>query len=193
MKRTERIRLSITAGNAVQGTMLVAGVVLLWLSSWPLADVARVIGMVAGYLLIYFSVHATAHWLVGRLFGIRFTHYSVGGSTHTSTYPPGMRQVFARLPFFAVHADKASLKAASPFAKALMFGAGMTSSVVLSTLAALWCATRGAPGGTILLIVNVIWFIGALVAEMRTHGDYAKAARALNPALTPTLSQRERE
>ncbi|GIV83432.1 MAG: hypothetical protein KatS3mg052_0439 [Candidatus Roseilinea sp.] len=178
-RRIERARLSIAAGNAVQGVMLAGGVATLALSMSGVAIAFRIAGMIAGYLLIYFSVHAAAHWLVGRLVGIRFTHYSIGGTTHAAAYPPGMRQLFVRLPFFAVHVDSASLRAASPIAQAMMFGAGMTSSVLGCTLAATWCAIGGAPGGVALLVVNTVWFAGALIAETRTCGDYTKAAQAL--------------
>lgn len=176
--RIERARLSITQGNTIQAVMLLVGIVLLWLCAQPGATIVRVASMLIGYLLVYFSAHASAHWFVGRLVRIRFTHYSIGGSTDAAAYPPGMRQVFERLPFFAVHTDKASLRAALPLRKALMFGAGMTSSVVLSTLAALWPWANGAPGSLILLIVNCFWFVGAIVVDAR-RGDYAKAARAL--------------
>jgi hypothetical protein len=179
--RAERARCTIVRGNLIQAMLFGAGVALLWLCAQPIATALQVVTMLIGYLLIYFSTHASAHWLVGRLAGIRFTHYSVGGSTHTSAYPPGMRQVFERLPFFAAHAGKASLQAASPIAQAVMFGAGMTSSVVCCTLAALWCWQMHAPGGFTLFIVNAIWFAAAIVAEAR-QGDYAKAARALAPS-----------
>jgi hypothetical protein len=163
----------------MQAAGLIAGALLLIFSAQPGSDIMRVVAMIAGYLLIYFCCHASAHYFVGRVLGIRFTHYSIGGSTHASTYPPGLRQVFERLPFFAVHAGPQSMKAASPTAKALMFGAGMTSSILLSTLAALYAWLAGSPGGSILLIINVAWFIGALIGEARTNGDYAKAAKAL--------------
>jgi hypothetical protein len=179
--RDERVRCTIVQGNLIQAVLLGAGVALLWLCTQSIATALQVITMLAGYLLVYFSTHASAHWLVGRLAGIRFTHYSVGGSTHASAYPPSMRQVFERLPFFAAHADKTSLQAASPIAQAVMFGAGMTSSVACCTLAALWCWQMRVPGGFALFIVNAIWFAAAIFAEMR-QGDYAKAERALAPS-----------
>ncbi len=187
--RIERSRLSISQGNAIQGAMLITGVALLWLGAQRGATILRIASMLIGYGLIYFSAHASAHWFVGRMLGIRFTHYSIGGSTHANAYPPGMRQVFARLPFLAVHTDKESLAHATPIRKSLMFGAGMTSSVLLCTLAAVWCVLMGVPNARALLIANCIWYVGAIIAEARTKGDYAKAAHAL----TPTLSQRERE
>lgn len=179
--RIERARCTIVQGNLIQGMMFGAGVALLWLCTRPIATALQAAAMLIGYLLVYFSTHASAHWLVGRLAGIRFTHYSIGGSTHASAYPPGMRRVFERLPFFATHADKASLQAASPIAKALMFGAGMTSSMVCCTLVALWCWQSRVPGGFTLSIANAIWFAAAIVAEAR-QGDYSKAAQVFSPA-----------
>lgn len=176
--RTERKQLTISQGNVLQGILVAAGLGFLVVAAQPIHMLLRVAAMLIGYVLIYFCTHAPAHWLIGRLGGIRFSHYSIGGSTHAAKYPPGMRQVFAALPFFAVHAVKDSMKAASSISKAAMFGAGMTSSVLCSTLAALWCLAHGVPGASIVLIVNCVWFVGALIAEA-AQGDYSKAARAL--------------
>ncbi len=178
-QRVERARLSIAAGNVIQGAMLASGIAALALSTSDATSGLRAIGLVVGYALVYFSVHAPAHWLVDRLVGIRFTHYSIGGTTHPAAYPPGMRWLFEHLPFFAAHVERASLRVASPIGRAMMFGAGITSSLVLCTLAASWCAIGGAPGGTMLLVAHVLWFAGALVGELRTRGDYARAAEAL--------------
>jgi hypothetical protein len=139
----------------------------------------RVTAMIAGYLLVYFTSHSSAHYVVGRLGGIRFSHYSVGGSSHASSYPPVMRQIFERLPFFAAHTHLQSLESANPTAKALMFGAGIVSTVVLCSLAALFALRADVPGGLILLIFNIIWQVSSLIAETRQGGDLAKAAKAL--------------
>jgi hypothetical protein len=178
MQRKVRARLTIAQGNAVQCAMALGGIALVWVSAVAGPAIVAVVALASGYLLIYFSTHAPAHWLVGRLAGIRFTHYSIGGSTQASAYPPGMRQVFERLPFFAVHSDKASLRAASPLARALMFGAGMTSSVLCCTLVGIWAVGAGVPGAAILLAASTLWFLAAVVSEAR-QGDYAKAGRNL--------------
>ena len=92
-----------------------------------------------------------------------------------------MRQIFERLPFFAAHIDSESLKSAHPTARALMFGAGIVSTVVFCSLAALFVFRANVPGGMILLIANVIWQAGALIAETRQGGDLAKAAKYFKP------------
>ena len=176
--RKARHALSIFAGNSLQGAGFGLGGVSLWFSTQPDSVPIRVIAMVAGYLLIYFTSHASAHYLVGRLGGIMFSHYSVGGSSHASSYPPGMRQIFEWLPFLKVHTNSQSLKSADPTAKALMYGAGIVSTIVLSSLASLFAFRADVPGAFGLLIFNVIWQVSSLIAEMRQGGDLAKAAKA---------------
>jgi hypothetical protein len=176
--RKARQVLSISAGNLLQGAGLGLGCVFLWFSTQPNSVPIRVTAMIAGYLLIYFTSHSSAHYLVGRLGGIMFTHYSVGGSSHASSYPPVMRQIFERLPFFTAHTNSHSLKSAAPTAKTLMFGAGIVSTVLLCSLAALFAFRADVPGGLILLIFNVVWQVSSLITEMRPGGDLAKAAKA---------------
>ena len=176
--RKARHILSIFAGNLLQGAGFALGCASLWFSTQPNGVLIRVMSMIAGYVLIYFTSHSSAHYLVGRLGGIMFTHYSVGGSSHASIYPPVVRQIFERLPFLKVHTNSQSLKSADPTAKALMFGAGIVSTVVLSSLAALFAFRADVPGSLSLLIFNVIWQVSSLIAEMRQGGDLAKAAKA---------------
>ncbi len=176
--RKDRQVFSILAGNLLQGAGFGLGCVSLWFSTLPTTVLIRVMSMIAGYLLIYFTSHASAHYLVGRLGGILFSHYSVGGSSHASSYPPGMRQIFERLPFLKAHTNPQSLKSANSTAQALMFGAGIVSTVVVCSLAALFAFRADVPGGSFLLIFNVIWQVSSLIAEMRQGGDLANAAKA---------------
>ena len=176
--RKARQVLSIFAGNLLQGAGFGLGCVSLWFSTQPNSVPIRVTAMLAGYLLIYFTSHSSAHYIVGRLGSIRFTHYSVGGSSHASSYPPVMRQIFEHLPFFTAHTNAQSLKSADPTAKMLMFGVGIVSTVVFCSLAAVYAFRAEVPGGLILLIFNVVWQVSSLIAEMRQGGDLAKAAKA---------------
>ena len=180
--RKARQVLSIFAGNLLQAAGFSLGCISLWFSTQPNSVPIRVIVMIAGYLLIYFTSHSSAHYLVGRLGGITFSHYSVGGSSHASTYPPVVRQIFERLPFLKAHTNSQALQSASPTAKALMFGAGIVSTAVISSLAALFAFRADVPGGWSLLIFNVIWQVSSLIAEMRQGGDLANAAKAFRSA-----------
>jgi hypothetical protein len=124
--------------------------------------------MIAAWLLVYFFCHGIAHWAVGRLFGIRFAFYTIGGTGNPEGYPAGIRWVFEHLPFFGVQTTKASMQKASATAKAIMWSAGVTSSAVFPTLVAV-CAWKAAiPESKPFLVFAVFWAIGTLSSNWRS-------------------------
>ena len=173
--------LSITAGNTLQIAGLAVACAALALAKSAHSKPAAIADMLVGWTLLYFFCHGIAHWAVGRVLGIRFAFYTVGGTSNPEGYPAGMRWVFEHLPFFGVQTDKASMQKASPLAKAIMWSAGVTSSAIVPTLGAL-CAWRASvPGSKLFLIFAVFWAIGTLASNWRSRtGDYSKARRALH-------------
>jgi len=173
-------RLSIVAGNAFQIAGLAAASAALAISRSAHSKLVAVIAMLAAWTLLYFFCHGIAHWAVGRILGIRFAFYTVGGTDHPEGYTSGIRWVFEHLPFFGVQTEKASMQKASPMAKAIMWSAGVTSSAVVPTLGALCAWSAGIPGSKLFLIFAVFWAIGTLASNWRSPtGDYSKARRAL--------------
>jgi hypothetical protein len=174
-------RLSIVAGNTLQIAGLAAACAALALARSTPSKLAAIVTMIASWTLLYFFCHGIAHWAVGRLLGIRFAFYTVGGTGNPEGYPAGMRWVFEHLPFFGVQTEKASMQQASPMAKAIMWSAGVTSSAVVPTLGALCAWKSGVPGSKLFLIFAVFWAIGTLASNWRSRtGDYSKARRALD-------------
>jgi hypothetical protein len=179
-RRTIFGRLSILAGNTLQIAGIVAAIAALALARSAHAKPTAIAAMLAAWLLLYFFCHGVAHWAVGRLLGIRFAFYTVGGTGNPEGYPAGVRWVFEHLPFFGVQTDKASMQGASPMAKAIMWSAGVTSSAVVPTLSTVCVWNAGVPGSKPFLIFAVFWAIGTLSSNWRSQtGDYAKARRAL--------------
>jgi len=173
-------RVSMVAGNLIQIAGIAAACVALALARSSPSKPAAIAAMIAAWLLLYFFCHGIAHWAVGRLLGIRFAFYTVGGTGNPEGYPAGMRWVFERLPFFGVQTEKASMQKASPRAKAIMWSTGVTSSAVVPTLSAVCAWSAGVPGSKLFLIFAVFWAIGTLASNWRSRtGDYAKARRAL--------------
>src|SRR5262245_15404728 len=116
-------RMSIGAGNVLQvAGILGACVSLIAARTSPKSGLAAA-SMVAAWILLYFFAHGIAHWVVGRLLGIRFRFYTVGGTGNPKGYPPGVRWVFEHLPFFGVQTEKASMENASGAARAMMWSA----------------------------------------------------------------------
>jgi hypothetical protein len=172
--------LSIARGNTLQIAGLALACVAMEWARFAASKPAAVFAMVAAWLLLYFFCHGIAHWNVGRILGIRFAFYTVGGTGNPQGYPAGLRWIFERLPFFGVQTQKASMQTASPKAKAIMWCAGVTSSAVVPTLGALWAWHARIPGSKWLLLFSAFWSLGTLASNWRSaKGDFAKARRAL--------------
>src|SRR5262252_1576162 len=145
-------RLSIVVGNILQIAGISAAFAALAVARSHLERPVVAALMVIAWLLVYFLCHGIAHWAVGRLLGIRFAFYTIGGTGNPEGYPAGMRWVFEHLPFFGVQTHKASVLKATPMAKAIMWSAGVTSSAVVPTLSTV-CAWRvGVPGSKLFLV-----------------------------------------
>ena len=171
---------SIVGGNVVQLVGIAAAVGTLAAAGRSLPVASAIVAMVGAWILLYFFCHAIMHWVVGRLLGIRFIGYTIGGTGNPEGYPAGVRWLFEHLPFFGVQTDKASMQAVSPLAKAIMWSAGVTSSAVVPTLGALWAWHLRIPGSKLFLLFAVFWAIGTLASNWTSRsGDYSKARRAL--------------
>ncbi len=173
-------RLSILTGNALQIIGIAAACLALAAARAAPSKAAAIAAMIAAWVLLYFFCHGIAHWVVGRLLGIRFSFYTLGGTGNPEGYPAGLRWVFEHLPFFGVQTDKPSMQKASPTAKAIMWSAGVTSSALVPTLGALCAWREGVPASKPFLIFAVIWAIATLASNWTSRtGDYSKARRAL--------------
>jgi hypothetical protein len=173
-------RLSVIAGNGIQIAGLATACLALALAQSTRSKPAAIVAMIAAWLLLYFFCHGIAHWAIGRLLGIRFAFYTVGGTGNPAGYPTGLRWVFEHLPFFGVQTEKASMQRASPRAKAIMWSAGVSSSALIPTLSALYAWHARIPGGKLFAIFALLWATGTLSSNWRSQtGDLAKARRAL--------------
>jgi hypothetical protein len=173
-------RLSILAGNTVQIAGIAAACLAVVAARSAHSTTTAVVAMVVGWILLYFCCHAIAHWFAGRILGIRFALYTVGGTGNPEGWPAGLRWLFEHLPFLGVQTEKSSMQSASPMAKAIMWSAGVTSSAVVPTLSALWAWHSGVPWSKPFFLFALFWAAGTLASNWRSPtGDYAKARRAL--------------
>ncbi len=179
-KRIEpRLTLTVAQGNAVQVGGLLGSVVLAWYAGRRGSRGTRL--MVASRLLAYFTEHAFSHWLVGRALGIRFTGYGLHGTSHPRLYPPGARWVFSRLPLFSARVDLASLRAASPAARAAMYAAGTVGTVLVGLAIPAYAGWRGVSGARGMLVASggVTNAFVVLSEALRSGGDLNRAWRVL--------------
>ncbi len=176
-------RLSIATGNVVQAAGIAIALFSFAAARSTRSTVTAVVALALGWVLLYFCCHAIAHWLVGRILGIRFASYTLGGTGNPEGYPVGLRWVFAHLPFFGVQTERASMQNASGVTKAIMWSAGVTSSALVPTLGALWAWRVGIPRSKPFVVFALIWAAATLASNWTSRtGDYSKARRALGKA-----------
>ena len=182
-KRRVFAKLSIPAGNAIQIAGILAACLALSAAQSAQSKGIAFGAMVLAWVLLYFSAHAIAHWLVGRIVGIRFLYYTVGGTGNPEGWPPGLRWIFEHMPFFGVQTEKLSMQSASPRARAMMWSAGVTSSAVVPTLAVFLAWHFGVPWSKYFFLFALFWGLGTLASNWRSaSGDYSKARRELGRA-----------
>jgi hypothetical protein len=73
-----KLRVPAAIGNLALGAATTAGLAALIVAS-RLEGLWRTLFFLAGFGILDVSTHSLTHWVVGRFFGIRFTHYFVGG------------------------------------------------------------------------------------------------------------------
>src|SRR5919199_563561 len=156
-RATPWLTLSILQGNALQIAGLLGAAALTWYAGREGSQGEGKGGarwIVASRLLAYFSEHAFSHYLAGRIVGIRFTGYGLHGTSHPQLYPPGLRWVFSHLPLLSARADPASLRAASPAARAAMYAAGTVGTVLVGLAIPAYARWRGISGTRGLLVAS---------------------------------------
>lgn len=159
-----RARMPIGTGIAllVIGT-LAGGAALVVATRLPYA--AQAIVFLGGFGLLLISTHSLSHYVVGRAFGIRFTHAFLGG-------PPPPRP--------GVKSDYASYLRASPGTRALMHASGAVVSKVLPfALIPAATAMEAWPGVVwILVAVGALTIVTDVVFSTKTS-DWKKVLREL--------------
>ena len=175
------VRLPVPTGNLVQLAGLVAGALLIALAAAVRGSGApATVLLILGVLVVYLCCHSIAHWLVGRIVGLRFAYVGVRGTDHPESYPPGLRQVMAVTPMFTTVSTRKSRASVGRWALAAYYAAGETSTTVCTLLAA-WAGVKGGvPGSVMILGVVIVWVLLAVITTtIAAKGDYAKARRAL--------------
>lgn len=159
-----RWRVTVGLGNALLLAATIIGLAAVGVAYW-LEGLPQTIVMLAGTGVLLGSTHAPAHWTIGRLVGIRFTHYFVGGRPQPG---PGAK------------IDYASYLRTPPRARALMHAAGavVTKLVPFVVLGAAWGMKAHAAVLWLLLAFGVIQLVSDAVFSTR-RSDWMKVRREL--------------
>ncbi len=167
--RGVRIRTRIGAGIAILVAGTIAGVAALVVAS-GLGYVPQAILILVSFGLLVLSTHSLAHYVVGRVLGIRFTHVFVAG----------------RPPEPGVKIDYASYLRSSPGKRALMHASGaVVSKIVPFALVPAVLAMDAWPGDAWILLAVGVVIIATDVFISTKKSDWMKVMRELRAARQP--------
>jgi hypothetical protein len=158
-------RFPVWLGNAVlTGGVFVGVAAIVFAMQVASSFLAGVALVVAGGAWAV-SFHCLAHWLVGRLVGMRFTDYFIGG-------PPPPRP--------GLKTDYASYLRVSPRRRALMHASGAVATKVAPFIPLFFWSAAGAPvwSALVLLAVGGLQLVTDAVFSVKTS-DWKKVKREL--------------
>ena len=165
-ERGVRMRVPIGPGVALLGAGALAGIAAVVVAA-HLEYIPQAIAVLGGFVLVLLSTHSLAHYVVGRILGIRFTHVFVAG----------------RPPEPGVKIDYASYLRSTPGRRAVMHASGaVVSKIVPFALVPFVFAMDAWPGAVWILIgVGVLSLITDVVFSTK-KSDWMRVRRELRAA-----------
>jgi hypothetical protein len=163
-----RRRFPVLAGNIVLFAGAVAGGIAVWLAVVTDSGGLAGVSLVAAGAIWTVGLHSPLHWLVGRLVGIRFTDYFVGG-------PPPPRP--------GLKIDYATYLRTDPSKRAWMHASGAIATKLAPFIAlAFWPVTLAPRWSAIVLVgVGVLTIVMDLLFSFKLS-DWKKVRRELEVA-----------
>jgi len=171
------LKLSTAAGNLLCVAGIVAALVLLLVGPSPVAGSRLLIGLIA-FLLLWFFPHDLAHYIVGRVVGVRFSAYYVGLSNivRLNILPKPLMTLPIAL---GIKIDREGSRA-SPKGFAAMYLAGPLASMLLPLTAPVTILTASPSSLAGLLLLSIALANIAFTAYFSPKkGCIAKALKAL--------------
>ncbi|MDQ4149697.1 MAG: hypothetical protein M3164_06910 [Actinomycetota bacterium] len=162
---TVRPHVSEGVGTTVLAAGTAAAVAALLWSQEQESVLVRSLVFLAAFGVLEVSTHSLAHWVVGRLVGIRFTHYFIGG-------PPPPRP--------GAKIDYASYLSTPPGKRAVMHASGAVVTKVLPfALIPVALRIRTYPWVIyVLMIVGLVQIVTDVTLSTK-NSDWKKVAREL--------------
>jgi len=169
------VRLPILLGNLIEMIGLIVALTLLLLAPELHNSLhAFFLYLIALGLLVFFP-HCLAHYVVGRLTGIKFEYYRLGKSGVAKLKLPAVSFLGSKLPVLALKVDRSSIHQANRIGISAMFSAGALVSMAFPFLAvAASIGNLPLPLSIILMLLAASNLVFDLYYSPRT-GDLARA------------------
>ncbi len=169
------LKISIAAGTALSVLAIALAALL---TAWAFPRPVDYLAKLVAWFLLWFFTHDLAHFLVGALAGVRFSHYYVGLSNlyRSKLVPRELKKFIVAL---GIKIDRGRSRAGR-FGYFAMFIAGPLASMVSPFAVPLYLAASGRFGAfTLLLLVLSVANVIFTVPFSSSVGCIAKGLRVL--------------
>jgi hypothetical protein len=130
-----RLRIPIGVGNAVEVLGILLAFYLLLTAARAPSTLLRFLLYAISMGCLEFFPHGLAHYLTGRLVGVRFKYYFLAKSSATKLKLPLLSELANQFPVLALKIEPESLRSASGGKRAMMFASGAAASMILPFIA----------------------------------------------------------
>jgi len=127
-------RISVMVGNTMGIVGTIFALYLSFIAQSFQSDLPRLFLYLLSFASFVFFPHCLAHFLVGRIVGVRFRYYFLGKSGVTKLHLPLISRVATALPILTLKVDKSSLSSVSRGRRAAMFASGAVASMWLPVI-----------------------------------------------------------
>jgi hypothetical protein len=131
-----RLRIPIGVGNTVEVLGILLAFYLLLMAA-PAPSILRFLLYMISMGCFVFFPHGLAHYVTGRLVGVRFKYYLLTKSSVSKLKLPLLSELANQIPVLALKVDPESLRSASRGKRAMMFASGAAASMILPFIAPL--------------------------------------------------------
>jgi len=170
-----RLRVPTGVGNAVEVLgVLLAFYLLLSTAYAPSTPLRFLLYLISMGCFVFFP-HGLAHYITGRLVGVRFKYYFLAKSSVSKLKLPLFSTLANQFPVLALKVDPESLRSASSGRKAAMFASGAAASMVLPFIAPV-----ASMGRVSVLVSGLLFLVAAANAAFDLYyspkaGDISRA------------------
>jgi len=129
-----RIKIPLILGNAIEILGVAVAIFLIVAASGVNSASVRFFFYLISWACRVFFPHCLAHFVVGRLAGVRFRYYLVGKSSITKLRLPVVSAFAALFPLLELRIDRRSLESLSVGGRAVTFASGAVASMIFPFL-----------------------------------------------------------
>jgi len=181
MNRPRRI-INLWVGNTIEVTGTIIGFILLFSLSFITDILVKFLVIIISWMCFWYFPHCLAHFIVGRILGIRFLCYFVGRSSLIKMRLPLVTSILGVVPVLGIKIDKTSTLNISRNKVAIMYASGVLASMLCPLIPFIYSLIYLEYIITVFIGVITIGNIIFTIYFSSKVGDFSKAVRILHQA-----------